>query len=306
MIRSVKPLEQAQDRFVDGIVAAAENLRKTEKAADKGGAIYMAREKEIISETVEAAINNKGQIGEKHNQKKICKVPSIIANYVLSASGGKIDISEKYFAIEGAKIWHEYRNHSNIQIETSRNQVALTPESIKEAIGSFRNPHIIEAVYNDTNNPEQAKSFAIVSKGNNSSYILIVEQVGGNRNPNVVPAMILEFAKKKLDTALNSGKSIAEIIYENDSKRLSAVTDNSQNIKNRVTVANTFNNTLKVPSPRSPLFNNNIPHSGQNSNTSTQKNQSRYDFDVDLFDDEDDSVENIFAKEYASHHEDIG
>ena len=274
--------QEILDRFVAGVRAASENAAYTENTTDEGGVMWMARETKIISDIVDTAISKKGQIGEKHNQKRICKVPSKIADYILSASGGKTDISEKYLAIEGAKIWHEYRNHSNPQIEQSRNQVALTPKSIKKAIRSFKKPYIVEAIYNDTNNPEQAKSFAIVSKGNNSSYILIVEQVGGNRNPNVVPAMILEFTKSKLDTALKNGKSIAEIIYENDSKHLNAVTDNSQNIKNRVTVANTSNGVLKVPSPRSPLFNYSISQKTNNSNTSgknnsTGMNQSRDD-----------------------------
>ncbi len=270
----VRENQEILDRFIAGVRAAADNSAYTENTTDEGGAMWMARETKIISDTVDTAISQKGQIGEKHNQKRICRVPSEIVDYVFSASGGKIDISKKYLAIEGAKIWHEYRNHSNPQIEQSRNQVALTPNSIKEAIRSFKKPYIVEAIYNDTNNPEQAKSFAIVSKSNNSSYVLIVEQVGGNRNPNVVPAMILEFTKSKLDTALKNGKSIAEIIYENDSKHLNAVTDNSQNIKNRVTVANTSNSMLKVPSPRSPLFNNSISQKPNNSNTSGKNNST--------------------------------
>ena len=45
---------------------------------------------------------------------------------------------------------------------------------------------------------------------------VVVEAVGGRKNPNVIPVMILEFTPDKWDKMIDSGKTFGEVLYETD------------------------------------------------------------------------------------------
>ena len=232
------------------------------------------KEKKIkISDAVDKAIANKGDIGERYNQKQISKVPKKLSDIVSVASQGKIDISEKYIAINGSNIWHEFRNHGNPKLESERLQVALTPETIKEAIEAIYSPDIVESIFNNTTTSIQQQSFAYVKKTADGHYI-VVETVGGKNNPNIVPTMILEFTQDKWNSFITSGKSIGELIHENNSK-LKNNPDALLNKNNRVIVAQFTSKEAIANTPHSPRFNNSIPQSAEKSTVSAKKSFER-------------------------------
>ena len=50
---------------------------------------------------------------------------------------------------------------------------------------------------------------------------MVVEAVGGKRNPNVVPVMILQFDEKKWNDMMAKGMVLGQLLYENDPEKLS-------------------------------------------------------------------------------------
>ena len=70
------------------------------------------REKEIVTEAVDKAIANKGNLGTKGNRIPILEATQNLVDYVLAASDGEIDITGKTIALHGSEIWHEYKRHS--------------------------------------------------------------------------------------------------------------------------------------------------------------------------------------------------
>ena len=257
----------------NNISFALQEPKQTEKTPKKAESApeqsALEDKKEVISKVVDKALANKGDIGEKYNQKRISKVPEDVANYVLKASCGNIDISEKYIALNGADIWHEYQRHSDISIEGGRRQIALTPQTIKDAIAAIYEPEIVESLFVDSNNPTQRQSFAFAKKATNGQYV-VVEAVGGNRNPNIIPIMILHFSEEKINEIMSSGKTFGELFFENDESNLSAL-DIQLNKKNRVTVAQFASNEAIANTPRSPQFINIISQNTNKVNTSDEK-----------------------------------
>ena len=57
-------------------------------------------------------------------------------------------------------------------------------------------PDMVESVFATNQNPTQRKSFAYAKKTPAGHYV-VVEAVGGKRNSNIVPVMILEFSEEK-------------------------------------------------------------------------------------------------------------
>lgn len=194
------------------------------------------------------------------NQVKAFTVPTELADMLYQASGGTKDISNKVIAFDLAKMAHEIPRHSNQTIETSRDQIAYGKEILDKVIDATLNPDIVENISNGTTKSQRG-AFAIVKKEN--GYIVVVENIGGKNNPNVVPTEIIHMTKNKLDKALNSGKSIADIVYENDD-RVGDVAGNQADIKNRVTAAtyvaknSPLSQTSKTLLP-SPLSTSNVP-----------------------------------------------
>ena len=53
------------------------------------------------------------------------------------ASAGEINLDGKYIAINGDDIWHEYQRHTDEAVETGRNQVPFTVETVAlKVVGS--------------------------------------------------------------------------------------------------------------------------------------------------------------------------
>ena len=212
--------------------------------------------KKIIN-TISTAISNKGNIDEKYNQRKISNVPNKVSQMVSYASKNNIDISGKKIAINGDYIWHEYRRHSDIEIEKSRGQIPLTKETMQEAIESIYNPDVVETIFaNADKSPSQQQTFAYAKKTNSGSYV-VVEAVGGKKNPNIIPVMILEVSSKKWDAWIGSGKSIGEMLYDSDEKFKNAL-DIEFNKKNRVTAAQFASSEAIANTPHSPRYDNSI------------------------------------------------
>lgn len=220
-----------------------------------------------ISDIVEKALSQKGNIGEKYNQKQISHVPKKIADLVSRASDGKIDVSKKHIALNGDDIWHEYQNHNDSKQESGRGQVAFTQETMAEAIAALYAPDMVEAVFTDQNNPTQRQSFAYAKKSADGHYI-VVEAIGGKYNPNIVPVMVLQFSESKWNDMMASGKTLGELFFEYDHKKLDAL-DIRFNKKNRVIAAQFASNEAIANTPHSPRFDDSISQTKENVNSNT-------------------------------------
>jgi len=228
--------------------------------------IRFSERKKKVDATVDKAIKNKGDLGVKYNQERISEFPSDITAMVSAASEGRIDLTGKYIAINGDDIWHEYTRHNDVAIETGRRQLPLTDETIKEAVMAIYSPDVVESLFTTIENPTQRQSFAYAKKSPNGYYI-VVEVVGGRRNPNVVPVMLVQFSEAKWNDTIGSGKTLGELIHENDA-RLRDSLDVEFNKKNRVTVAQFASKEAIANTPRSPQFKSSVPQNQNSVNTS--------------------------------------
>ena len=252
------------DRFVE----------KYESSPTPSDSAVMQARKKTISDTVDLAIQQQGNINERYNQKQISKFTEELVEYVDAATDGQIDLSQKYVAIHGPDVWHEYRSHEKQDIEVGRHQIANTATDIKEAIEAIYHPDVVEALFTKLNNVTQRQSFAYAKKSPNGHYV-VVEAVGGKRNPNVVPVMILQFDEKKWNDMMAKGMVLGQLLYENDPEKLSEL-DVSAIKKNRVTVAQFASKKPLLNTPRSPQFKPTIPQTPSVVKTS-DKNSSPSD-----------------------------
>ncbi len=209
-----------------------------------------------IDNVVDKAIKNKGDIGEKYNQKPISDVDAITAKMVLQASNGKTDISGKRIALSGDEIWHEFQRHSDANTESNRGQIALTQRSFANALKAIYNPDMVECLFPDGNNPTQRASFAYAKRTKDGNYV-VVEAVGGKRNPNIVPVEVIVVTKKKWEQWIGQGKTLGEMLFENDATKRDAL-NVAENKKNRVTAAQFASNEAIANTLRSPRFNHSI------------------------------------------------
>ena len=214
------------------------DIDREEVRFSKKHSMFSMEARKAISDFVDEAIDNKGRTEEERNQIRISRAPQNIVDDVYRASAGKINISGKYFALEGSKLYHEYIRHSDQDTEHARGQVALSLEDIKKAAEIFYSPDIVECIFADTDNPTQQQSFALAKEAEDGShYVLVVESVGGKRNPNIVPAEMLKIKPEKWNRYIGAGKSIADMVYANETTKRAAIKNNADNINNRVTVA---------------------------------------------------------------------
>ncbi|MBE6585072.1 MAG: hypothetical protein E7645_00935 [Ruminococcaceae bacterium] len=241
----LKAVEEAGYRFEGGKFVGSEEEEKVKYSR-------------VIRDVIQKAIDNKGDIGEEYNQKRFSSVPRKLSEMVEVASAGKIDISGKHLALNGDDIWHEYQRHSNPEIEAGRRQIPLTQETMKEAIEAIYAPDIVECVFADGNNPSQRRSFAYSKKTADGHYV-VVEVIGGRKNPNITPVMVIHVNQKKWDAWKD--KTLGEMLYEHDKRLLDAL-DVPFNKKNRVTVAQFVSEETIANTPHSPQFNNSISQDG--------------------------------------------
>lgn len=226
------------------------------------------------------ALENKGITGENRNQIRLSKVPSQMAQNVKHASGGKVDISNKFIALEGGKLKHEIENHSDALIEASRGQIPLNGSDISSVIDTIYNPDYVEYLSGGIKT-NQRETFALIKA--DEGYIVVVENVGGKQNPNIVAEQILHLTKEKMSSFINGEKSIAEIVYDGTKRKID-IQNSSEDIKNRVTVAQPA--SVKIPvastpeaSPHSPLSTDSISNSAENVNATTENAQKIVGFD---------------------------
>lgn len=214
------------------------DIDRTNVRFSKKNSMFSMEARKAISDFVDEAIDNKGRTDEERNQIRISRAPQNIVDDVYRASAGKINISGKYFALEGSKLYHEYIRHSDQDTEHARGQVPLSLKDIKKAAEIFYSPDIVECIFADTDNPTQQQSFALAKEAEDGShYVLVVESVGGKRNPNIVPAEMLKIKPEKWNRYIGAGKSIADMVYANETAKRAAIKNNIENINNRVTVA---------------------------------------------------------------------
>lgn len=212
-------------------------------------------------------MKNKGQSGEERNQVQLSIVPADVADMVMRASGGSVNVADKYLAIEGSKLWHEIINHSDANAEKSIGQIPLNSSDISEIVETMYHPDIVENV-SDNFKSEQRKTFALIKKA--EGYIVLVEAVGGRYNPNIVPEQILHLGDKKMQRFLNGELSIGDILYEN-SPRKGDTEGNARDIKNRVIAAQlAYDNVAPAQTSEtyrhSPLFDPNVSQAEENVN----------------------------------------
>lgn len=135
---------------------------------------------------------------------------------------------------------------------------------IENVVRALNHPDVVETV-NEANTHDQRTSVAMV-KRIGDEYIVIAA-IGGKRNPTVAVEMFLKFSEQGYHDTFD-GKSMAEVIYEDDQFRKPSQDLIDKYKKNRVTAAH---NGLSNPSAgtsstllRSPLSKNNLSQ-GRNS-----------------------------------------
>lgn len=252
-----RQLEKAKKMLKDALEKSVDTKSDAANSFDK-------QIKHSISKTVEKAVTNKGDIEEKYNQKKISEVPHELFEMVFSASGGEIDISNKFIALNGADIYHEYKRHSDEDIEISRGQIALNKETIVDIIEAIYSPDVVECLFDNANNPTQRQSFAYAKK--KDGFYVVAEAVGGKTNPNIVPVMMLYVTDEKWRRFIGAGKTIGEMLYENDPEKINAL-DIQKNKKNRVIAAQFVSKETIANTPHSPRFKKSLSQDGANVNT---------------------------------------
>ena len=252
----------------EGVKNQSLHVNAVERAAETNSDVLYSQRKKKVDAAVDKAIKNKGDLGVKYNQERISEFPADITAVVSAASEGRIDLAGKYIAINGDDIWHEYQSHSDASVEVGRRQLPQTVESIKESVMAIYAPDVVESLFTTNQNPTQRQSFAYAKKSPNGYYI-VVEAVGGKKNPNVVPVMLLQFTEEKWNDMMSSGMTLGELLFENDEEKRNSL-DVDLNKKNRVTVAQFASKEAIANTPRSPRFKNSIPQSDDYVNTTDE------------------------------------
>ena len=249
-LKKIAPKKKLQTVGNEVLQAYAEGSKVVEEE------LSLKQQLKTIDDVVDKAIKNMGNIGEKYNQKPISDVNAKTAAMVLQASNGKTDISSKRIALSGYEIWHEYQRHSDVAAETDRGQVALTQRRFANALKAIYKPDVVECLFPDGNNPTQRASFAYAKRTKEGNYV-VVEAVGGKTNPNIVPVEVIHITKKKWDQWIGQGKTLGEMLYKDDAKKLNAL-NVAENKKNRVTAAQFASNEAIANTLRSPRFEDSI------------------------------------------------
>jgi len=188
-----------------------------------------------INSVVNQSISGKGYVGGKAEVKDIMPAGPRIAAMVAASSGNAIDISNRNIALSTSDIWHEFKRHTSVDKETSRGQIAFTKRQFQNAVKCIISPDMVETIFADANNPTQRQSFAYAKKTVRGHYV-VVEAVGGKKNPQIYPVMIVQFSKSKWNKMMAEGKSLGEILHESEPGKLQAQ-DVEKNKKSRVTAA---------------------------------------------------------------------
>ena len=225
-----------------------------------------------VNSTIAKIVSEKGRIDGSGKIVDIIQMSPRTAAMVNASSSGKIDISQKKIGLNPSDVWHEYKRHTVSSDEISRNQVAFTKRTFANAIKCIISPDIVETIFDGTSNPTQAQSFAYVKKAKNGNYV-VVEAVGGKNNPNIYPVMILEFTKSKWNKMIRDGKTIGEIIFADDEKKLNAL-NISTNRKSRVFAAQFASYEAIANTPHSPRLNDSIRNDSEKIKMSDEKSFS--------------------------------
>lgn len=115
---------------------------------------------------------------------KWCIVQQNVADGIRQATGGRVDVENKYFALEGGKLSHELINHGNADKEASRGQKDYSSEDVEKIIETMMEPDIIEDISSgDKLDQRNSVTFAKEIDGE----MVVVAAIGGKRNPNIVP-----------------------------------------------------------------------------------------------------------------------
>ena len=237
-----------------------------ETTSDAEGRRYALKQK--VSKIISDAIANKGNLGIKYNQIPLSKFSPRVIDMVYSASGGRIDLSKKVVALHGARLWHEFQKHNDAALERGKHQIAMTTSDMEAAIMAIYSPDFVEAIFSEKENPTQAQSFAYAKQTSDGHYV-VVEVVGGNRNPSVVPAMIVKFDSHKWNNMIASGLTLGELVHENSTDLKNAL-DIRFNKKNQVTAAQFASKKAIANTPRSPRSINSIANATPKSNPTTK------------------------------------
>ncbi len=284
----------------EGVKNQSLHVNAVERAAETNSDVLYSQRKKKVDAAVDKAIKNKGDLGVKYNQERISEFPADITAVVSAASEGRIDLAGKYIAINGDDIWHEYQSHSDASVEVGRRQLPQTVESIKESVMAIYAPDVVESLFTTNQNPTQRQSFAYAKKSPNGYYI-VVEAVGGKKNPNVVPVMLLQFTEEKWNDMMSSGMTLGELLFENDEEKRNSL-DVDLNKKNRVTVAQFASKEAIANTPRSPRFKNSIPQSDDYVNTTDEYlNSKKYSTRRRVASDEKTDVSRMETSEVAGH-----
>ncbi len=158
---------------------------------------------EDIDAFVDTVMANKGQSGRKYNQVTIKELTDTDVENIRKATGGRVNAIGKHFALEGGKLFHEIRRHSNPSNNWYSWQLTYDQTDVPRIIETMLHPDRIEDLGNIY--PEDQRDNLAFVKKQNGSYVVVVA-VGGKRNKAITPEMILRFETEELEKRLSSGK----------------------------------------------------------------------------------------------------
>lgn len=272
-IREMKDMfDKIQKVFAEALVEASDNFQATQaqkNTTEEGGVdgeydIKLSPRMEEafkpyaqkINSVVNQSIFGKGNIDGKAQVKDIMPTGPKITAMVAASSGNAIDISQRNIALSSSDIWHEYKRHTKATAEVSRGQIAFTKRQFQNAVKCIISPDIVETIFADTNNPTQRQSFAYAKKTARGHYV-VVEAVGGKKNPQIYPVLIVQFSKAKWNKMISEGKSLGEMLHEGEHQKLLAQ-DVVKNKKSRVTAAQFASYEAIANTLRSPQLNTKV------------------------------------------------
>lgn len=267
------PVAAVSEANAEAQLSARETEEGSKKAATTGGgtAQLSPREKQIINDAVDKAIQTKGTLGTPGNRVTVTDVPADLAEYVLAASDGTIDISKKKIALHGSELWHEYKRHAlQKKREESRDQIPFTKRRYINAINAIFSPDYVECVTFDANNRKQQQSFLYAKRTDIGDYIVVVAVSGtGNGKSDVYPTEIIHVNKSKWNYWMRNGGSIVEMLYSSDLNMQNSL-DIQRTKKNRVSVAQFARKRAIANTPHVSQFSNSIAEESEKSNTPGQ------------------------------------
>lgn len=230
----------------------------------------------IYKEYANIIVSSKGQLNQKYNMIALDDVSEEYINLVKRASAGKIDLTGKHISLEGGKVYHELIGHQDEDKASTYHQKTYNESNLGEFVKAMYEPDFVEYV-SDGDARDNRQIYAV--EKDVSGHHVAVLAVGGKRNKSITPEMMLIFTDEKWNDFLKSGKSLGQLMYENDGSRNFTAEEIEFSKKNRVTAVRYESNDSSAFTSetvlRSPLVNSSLTSERDKSTDNLSKNDEK-------------------------------